>query len=82
MRWSGVLKGVSVKVACSCTARATLLLAGRAIGKAAKAVSGSTTLKVKPTRAGRVRLKRGGKSVSVRVRGAAKTVTRKVKIIR
>jgi hypothetical protein len=37
---------------------------------------------VKPTRAGRARLLRGGKSVSVKVAGAGRTVTRKVRIVR
>jgi hypothetical protein len=39
-------------------------------------------VKVKPNRAGKARLQRGGKSVSVRVAGAGRTVTRKVKIVR
>jgi hypothetical protein len=77
-----LLKGMTVRVKCSCTATATLLLAKKAIGRAKKAVSGSARVKVRPNRAGRARLKRGGKSVSMRVAGAGKTVTRKVKIIR
>jgi hypothetical protein len=77
-----LLRGLTVKVSCSCTARATLLLRGKAIGKAKKAVSGSAKLRVKPHRAGKARLKRGGKSVSVRVAGAGETVTRKVKVVR
>jgi hypothetical protein len=39
-------------------------------------------VKVKPTRIGRARLLRGGRSVSVRVAGAGRTVTRKVRILR
>jgi hypothetical protein len=76
------LRGLSVRVSCSCTVRATLLLAGRAIGTARKAVSGSARVKVKPTRAGRARLQTGGNSVSVRIVGAGKTVTRRVRIVR
>jgi hypothetical protein len=82
IRLAALLRGLTVRVSCSCTAKATLLLAGRAIGTARKAVSGSARVKVKPNRAGRARLQRGGKSVSVRVAGAGRTVTRKVKIVR
>jgi hypothetical protein len=82
IRLGALLTGLRVKVKCSCTARATLLLAGRAIGRTKRAVSGSATLRVKPTRAGRARLLRGGKSVSVKVAGAGRTVTRKVRIVR
>jgi hypothetical protein len=82
IRLGALLTGLRVKVKCTCTATATLLLAKKAIGKARKAVSGSATLKVKPTRTGRARLLRGGKSVSVRVAGAGRTVTRKVRILR
>jgi hypothetical protein len=39
-------------------------------------------VRVKPNRKGRARLLRGGKRVSVRVRGAGTRVTRKVKVIR
>ena len=42
----------------------------------------STTFKVKPNRAGKARLRRGGKSVSVRLAGGGRFVTRKVKIVR
>ena len=79
---AALLRGLSVRVSCSCTVRATLLLAGRAIGTARKAVSGSGRVKVKPTRAGRARLQSGGSSVSVRIVGAGKTVTRRVRIVR
>jgi hypothetical protein len=82
IRLNALLKGLKVRVRCSCTATAKLLLAKKVIGKTKKAVSGSATLKVKPTRAGKARLRRGGKSVSVRVAGAGRTVTKKVKIIR
>src|SRR5215207_4066739 len=82
IRLAALLKGLKVKVVCSCTATAKLLLANRAIGKAKRAVSGSATLKLKPNRQGRARLLRGGKSVSVRTTGAGRTVTRKVKILR
>jgi hypothetical protein len=82
IRLAALLRGMKVKVSCTCTATAKLLLAKRTIGKAKKAVAGSATLKLKPTRAGKARLRRGGKSVSVRVSGGGKTVTRKVKIVR
>ncbi len=39
-------------------------------------------LKVKPTRAGKARLRRGGSLVSVVVGGGGRFVTRKVKIVR
>jgi hypothetical protein len=82
IRLGALLTGLRVQVKCSCTARATLLLAGRAIGRTKRTVSGSATLRVKPTRVGRARLLRGGKSVSVKVAGAGRTVTRKVRIVR
>ncbi len=56
IRLAALLRGLTVRVSCSCTARATLRLAGRAIGSARKAVSGSARLKVKPNRAGKARL--------------------------
>jgi hypothetical protein len=74
--------GVRMRVTCNCTAKATLLLAGRAIGSARKAVSGSAAMRVKPNRAGKARLRRGGKRVSVRVTGAGRRVTRKVRVLR
>ena len=77
-----LVRGLKVKVKCSCTAKVTLLLARKSVGKATKAVAGSATIKVKPTRAGKARLRRRGKRISVRVSGAGKTVTRKVKIVR
>lgn len=82
IRLRALLNGLKVKVKCSCTATATLLLARKAIGRAKRAVSGSATLNVKPTRTGRARLRRGGTSVSARVAGGGRTVTRKVKIVR
>jgi hypothetical protein len=82
IRLGALLRGMKVKVRCSCTATATLLLAKKAIGKATRAVSGAATLRVKPNRKGRARLLRGGKSVSVRVTGGGRRVTRKVKIVR
>jgi hypothetical protein len=82
IRLGALLTGLRVNVKCTCTATATLLLARKAIGKTKKAVSGSAALKVKPTRTGRARLLRGGKRVSVRVAGAGRRVTRKVRIIR
>jgi hypothetical protein len=82
IRLRALLRGLNVKVTCTCTATAKLLLRGRVIGKKKKAVVGSARLKVTPTRAGKARLRRGGKTVSVRVAGAGRTVTKKVKIVR
>jgi hypothetical protein len=79
---SALMKGLKLKVKCDCTVTATLLLAKKPIGKAKKLVLGSATLKVKPNRAGKARLRRGGKSVSVQVGGGGRFVTRKVKIVR
>jgi hypothetical protein len=82
VRLRALLRGLNVKVNCTCTATVKLLLKSRTIGKAKKAVVGSAKVKVKPTRAGKARLRRGGRSVSVRVAGAGRVVTKKVKIIR
>ena len=82
IRLRALLRGLSVRVNCTCTATVKLLLKGRTIGKAKKAVAGSGKVKVKPTRAGKARLRRGGRSVSVRVAGAGRVVTKKVKIVR
>ena len=83
IRLSALLNGgVRIRVTCTCTARATLLAGGTAIGRNRRAVSGSAAMRVKPTRAGRARLRRGGRSVSVRVTGAGRRVTRKVRILR
>jgi hypothetical protein len=82
IRLSALLNGLRVRVRCTCTATATLLLARRAIGRLKRTVSGSATLRVKPTRAGRARLRRGGKSVAVRVAGGGRSVTKKVRLIR
>lgn len=82
IRLAALLRGITARVTCSCRAVAKLLLSGRAIGRASKTISGSGRIRVKPTRAGKARLKRGGRSVSLRISGAGKTVTRKVKIAR
>ena len=82
IRLGALLNGLRVKVRCSCTVTATLLLARQAIGRSRRAVSGSATLNVKPTRTGKARLRRGGRSVSVRVTGGGRSVTKKVKIVR
>lgn len=82
IRLSALLNGLRVKVRCLCTATATLVLARRAVGRTRRAVSGSATLRVKPNARGRARLRLGGKSVSVRVAGGGRTVTRKVRILR
>jgi hypothetical protein len=82
VRLGALLGGLKLKVKCGCTVTATLLLANKPIGRAKKAVLGSTTLKVKPNRAGKTRLRRGGESVTVVVGGGGRFVTRKVRIIR
>lgn len=83
IRLSALLgRGVRIRVSCTCTARATLLAGGRAIGRSRRAVSGSAAMRVKPNRAGKARLRRGGRSVSVRVTGAGRRVTRRVRILR
>ena len=82
IRIAALLRGITARVTCSCRAAAKLLLSGKTIGKASKSIAGSGRIKVKPTRAGKARLKRGGKSVALRITGAGKTVTKKVKILR
>lgn len=82
IRLDALLKGLKVRVNCQCTVTATLLLGKRGIGHARKLVSRSTTIRVKPSRTGKARLRRGGKSVSVRVGGGGRFVTRKVKVVR
>ena len=82
IRLAALLRGITARVTCSCRAAAKLLLSGKTIGKASKSIAGSGRIKVKPTRAGKARLKRGGKSVALRITGAGKTVTKKVKILR
>ena len=83
IRLSALLNGgVRIRVSCTCTARATLLAGGRAIGRNRRAVSGSAAMRVRPNRAGKERLRRGGRSVSVRVTGAGRRVTRRVRILR
>jgi hypothetical protein len=77
-----LLKGLKLRVNCQCTVTATMLLKGKPVGKAKKLVLRSTTLKVKPNRAGKARLRRGGTSVKVSVGGGGRFVTRKVKIVR
>jgi WD40-like Beta Propeller Repeat len=79
---AALLKGLKVKVNCQCTVTATMLLGGKPVGKVKKLVLRATTLKVKPSRAGKARLRRGGKSVTVSVGGGGRFVTRKVKILR
>ena len=77
-----LLKGLKLRVNCQCTVTATMLLAKKPIGKAKKVVTRSTTLKVRPTRAGKARLRRGGRRVTVRVGGGGRVVTRRVKVVR
>jgi hypothetical protein len=79
---SALLKGLKLRVNCQCTVTATMLLAGKPIGKTKKLVLRPAILQVKPTRAGKARLRRGGSRVSVVVGGGGRFLTRKVKIIR
>ena len=44
-------------------------------------MAGPATLKVKPTRAGKARLRRGGRSLKI-VAGSDRFVTRKVRVVR
>jgi hypothetical protein len=82
VKLSALLKGLKLRVNCQCTVTATMLLGGKPIGRAKKLVLKSTTLTVKPTRAGKARLRRGGRSVKMSIGGGGKFVTRKVKIAR
>jgi hypothetical protein len=77
-----LMRGLKLRVKCDCTVTATLLLAKRPIGKKKKAVSGSATIKVRPNRAGKARLRRGGRRLTVRLAGGGRFVDRKVKIVR
>jgi hypothetical protein len=77
-----LLKGLKLRVNCQCTVTATMLLKGKPVGKAKKLVLRPTTLKVKPNRVGKARLRRGGTSVKVSIGGGGRFVTRKVKIVR
>jgi len=79
---SALLKGLKVRVNCQCTVTATMLLGGKRIGQAKKLVLKPATVTVKPTRAGKARLRRGGKSVKMSIGGGGKFVTRKVRIAR
>lgn len=82
IRLSALLKGLKLKVNCQCTVSASLLLGKKPIGRAKKVVSRATTLKVRPNRAGKARLRRGGRRVTVRVGGGGRSVTRRVKVLR
>jgi hypothetical protein len=82
IRLAALLKGLKVRVKCTCRAVGTLRLGKRRIGRKSKRLTVSGTLKVKPNRAGRARLLAGGKSVRLTVSGAGATVKRKVKIVR
>jgi hypothetical protein len=79
---AALLRGLKLRVNCQCTVTATMLLGRRPVGQAKKLVLRSTTLTVKPSRAGKARLRRGGNSVTVRVGGGGRFVTRKVRITR
>lgn len=82
MGLSALLRGLKLRVNCQCTVTATMLLGRTPIGQAKKLVLRSTTLTVKPSRTGKARLRRGGNSVTVRVGGGGRFVTRKVRITR
>jgi hypothetical protein len=82
VRLAALLKGLKVRVRCTCRAVGTLRLGTRRIGRKSKRVAGAGTLRVKPNRAGRARLLAGGKSVKLTVSGAGTTVKRKVRVIR
>jgi hypothetical protein len=79
---AALLKGLKLKVNCQCTVTATMLLGKKPVGQAKKVVGNSTTLKVKPSRKGRVRLLAGGRSVKVNVAGGGRFITRNVRIVR
>ena len=82
IKLSALLRGLRVRVTCQCTVTATLLLGRKPIGQARKVVSRATRMTVKPNRAGKARLRRGGNSVSVRLGGGGRFVTKKVKVVR
>jgi hypothetical protein len=82
VKLSALLKGLKLRVNCQCTVTATMLLGGKRIGQAKKLVLRSTAMTVKPTRKGKARLRRGGKSVKVSIGGGGKFVTRTVRIAR
>ena len=82
VKLSALLKGLKVRVNCQCAVTATMLLGGTKIGQAKKLVLKPTSLTVKPTRKGKARLRRGGRSVKMSVGGGGRFVTRKVKIVR
>src|SRR4051794_7251010 len=78
IKLSALLKGLKLRVNCQCKVTATMVLGKTVVGKAKKTVTRSTTLRLKPSRKGRARLLRGGKSVKVNVSGGGKFVTRRV----
>ena len=82
IRLAALLKGLKVRVKCTCRAVGTLRLKNRRIGRKSKRLTGSGTLRVKPNRAGRARLLAGGKVVRLTVSGAGATVKRKVRVVR
>jgi hypothetical protein len=82
IRLAALLRGLKVRVNCQCRVTATLSLRNKRLGQAKKTVTAPTTLKVKPTRKGKARLRRGGKSVKVVVAGGGRFLTRKVKVVR
>jgi len=79
---AALLRGMTVKVRCTCRAVASLYLGKKLVGRAGKRVTVSGRVKVKPSRAGRARLEARGNSVKLKLSGAGTTVTRKVKIVR
>ena len=79
---AALLRGMKVKVKCSCRAVASLYLGKKLVGRASKRLTVSGSLKVKPSRSGRARLLAGGRSVTLQVSGANATVRRRVKVVR
>ena len=77
-----LLRGLKLRVNCQCRVTATLALGGKALGRTKKLVTRPTTLVVKPNRAGKARLRRGGTRVTVNVGGGGRVVSRRVKIVR
>lgn len=77
-----LLRGAKVRVNCQCNVTATMSLGLKRLGQAKRRVTRATTIRVRPSRAGKARLRRGGKRVKLVVGGGGRFVTRTVKVIR
>jgi hypothetical protein len=77
-----LLRGLRVRANCQCNVTATLSLGSKRLGQAKRRVTRATTIRVRPNRAGRARLRRGGKRVKLVVSGGGRFVNRTVKVIR